>query len=99
VDKVDDEISQIAGPQLVAPINNPRYSINAANSRWGSLYDAFYGTDIISEENGQEKGTSYNPVRGKQVIQKSKAFLDETTPLAIGSYQDITKIEVRDDSV
>src|SRR5699024_10241204 len=99
VDKVDDEISQIAGPQLVVPINNPRYSINAANSRWGSLYDAFYGTDIISEENGQEKGTSYNPVRGKQVIQKSKAFLDETTPLATGSYQDITKIEVRDDSV
>src|SRR5699024_3705773 len=99
VDKVDDEISQIAGPQLVVPINNPRYSINAANSRWGSLYDAFYGTDIISEENGQEKGTAYNPVRGKQVIEKSKAFLDETVPLASGKYTDVTKIEVQEDGV
>src|SRR5699024_1199831 len=92
-------ISQIAGPQLDVPIKNPRYSINAANSRWGSLYDAFYCTDIISDENGQEKGTCYNPLRGKQVIQKSKEFLDETTPLATGSYLDITKTEVRDDSV
>src|SRR5699024_6640878 len=81
VDHVDDEIAQIAGPQLVVPINNPRYAINAANSRWGSLYDAFYGTDLIDETDGKEKGTSYNPVRGDVVVEKSKQFLDDTVPL------------------
>lgn len=86
VENVDDEIAHIAGPQLVVPINNPRYAINAANSRWGSLYDAFYGTDMIDEANGKEKGSSYNPVRGAAVVEKSKAFLDETVPLKGASH-------------
>ena len=68
---VDDEIAMIAGPQLVVPINNARYAINAANSRWGSLYDAFYGTDVIAENKGNEIGKSYNPQRGELVVKKS----------------------------
>ena len=83
---VDDEIATIAGPQLVVPINNPRYAINAANSRWGSLYDAFYGTDVIDEIDGKEKSASgYNPVRGAEVIKESKMFLDQSIPLMKGA--------------
>ena len=86
-DQVDVEISRIAGPQLVVPVDNARYAINAANARWGSLFDAIYGTDVIPEENGAEKGDGYNPVRGRQVIDYAWCFLDEAVPLINASYQ------------
>ena len=94
VENVDDEISTIPGPQLVVPINNARYAINAANARWGSLYDAMYGTDVIDEEDGKEKSGGYNPVRGAAVIEKCREFLDEVVPLASGSYKDATQFSV-----
>ena len=91
---VDEEITKIAGPQLVVPIDNARYAINAANARWGSLYDSLYGTDVISETNGAAKTTSYNSVRGNKVIEYTKKFLDKIFPLIDGSWKDISQISL-----
>lgn len=90
-DNVDPEISAVAGPQLVVPVMNARYALNAANARWGSLYDAVYGTDVLSEENGCEKGAGYNPVRGSAVVSYATAVLDEAVPLSSGSHGTVRK--------
>ena len=89
---VDNEISLIAGPQLVVPIMNARYALNAANARWGSLYNALYGTDVISESNGAERGKKYNYIRGEKVIDYARDILDSNVPLENSSWKDILEI-------
>lgn len=95
-ENVDTEITDIAGPQLVVPVKNARYALNASNARWGSLYDALYGTDVISDNDGQEATGAYNPKRGAAVVAYAKQFLDDNMALASGSYNEATGFKVVD---
>ncbi len=96
VEDVDDEIAKIAGPQLVVPLDNARYALNAANARWGSVYDALYGTNVIDDSGGADKQDAYNPVRGRKVVDYAKTFLDEAVPLANGQYREATEFKLTD---
>ena len=93
---VDPEIRKIAGPQLVVPVMNARFALNATNARWGSLYDALYGTDVISESNGAKREGGYNPIRGNKVIAFAKEFLDNTIPLHAGKFNEVIDFEFVD---
>jgi malate synthase len=91
---VDDEVALVAGPQLVVPLMNARFSLNAANARWGSLYDALYGTDVIGDDNGAKQSKDFNPIRGRRVQAYARRFLDETLPLTRGSHIDAVKYHI-----
>jgi malate synthase len=96
---VDPEIAIIAGPQLVVPVMNARFALNAANARWGSLYDALYGTDMIGEEDGASRAGAYNPIRGNKVIAFARSFLDKNFPLKNASFNQVTSLIIEDGSL